>query len=100
MMNNKPIKRIKVCGSEITAWKGKFGIVYKFARSYKGKDGQWKSTEWFNYRDLMSLRVAIDRVLAQPEEEERAESAQSSQKQINVSVPEGYSEEFDEEYPY
>ena len=67
-MANKPTRKFRLYGIEIAVWEGKTGPAYKFNRSYKDKDGQWHTTEYLGYRDLMALYVLIGRILSQPEE--------------------------------
>lgn len=69
-MANKPTRKFRLYGIEIAVWEGKTGPAYKFNRSYKDKDGQWHTTEYLGYRDLMTLYVLIARILMQPEAEE------------------------------
>lgn len=67
-MANRPTQKHRFYGIEIAVWEGKTGPAYKFNRSYKDKDGQWHTTEYLGYRDLMALHVLITRILMQPEE--------------------------------
>ena len=87
-MANKPTRKFRLYGIEIAVWEGKTGPAYKFNRSYKDKDGQWHTTEYLGYRDLMTLHVLIARILMQPEAEE-AKTAEAKK----------YTDPADVEYP-
>src|SRR5437868_2758924 len=63
--NKRPVHEIYVNGPKIAIWRNedkngtpRHGVT--LARSYRNKDGGWKSTDRFDERDLQNLRKAID----------------------------------------
>jgi len=43
-----------------TTWKN-----FKVEKVYKTKDGQWKTTSSFNDKELLELKAAIDKAIAE-----------------------------------
>lgn len=64
---SKPVKSVKSGGCEAAVWmkefEGKPSFSFSFQKSYKGKDGSWKNTTFFNKTDLMHIRSIIDAIL-------------------------------------
>ena len=75
-MANKPTWKTRLYGVEVAVWDGEKGQTYKFNRSYKDKDGQWHTTEYLGYRDLMAIYVLIGRILSQPETQTKSVETQ------------------------
>lgn len=91
-MANRPTQKHRFYGVEVAVWDGEKGQTYKVSRSYKDKDGQWHTTEYLGYRDLMALYVLIGRILSQPEEQ-----AKPAEVQERATDP-GYPADYDDGY--
>ena len=64
----KPIATYQVGTAKVTVWEnqGKDGTWknFKVEKIYK-KDGQWMTTDTFNEKELLELKAAIDKAIAE-----------------------------------
>lgn len=61
---NKPIKKFRAGTITATIWKnttpnGNTFDVISLEKGYKNKNGEWKSTNYFNNKDLNKLLVVL-----------------------------------------
>jgi hypothetical protein len=99
----RPVKVYRAGRTELAIFQGEYNgkttYSFKFQKSYKGQDGEWKNTDFFNDTDMGDVSALADHIRAGRVREKNIQPKPETKPEPKPE-PETENETFEDDIPF